>query len=432
MTPAGTNPKIEELRFKVKTDPKSRLFYPLAEELRKAGQHAEAESVLRAGLNSHPTYLSAWVGLGRVLRDQKKFKEATEALTRALDLDRGNVVAARLLAESYVALGEKVEAIKKYKLVHALLPGDDEIEASIHRLEQELDQAPSKSVSLSEPPAEVFEQSEPAPPGEASDSDVFETTYSRLQREARLEVETGDSEPMSAAHSMSPFEDPAAEAGYTAEALEIERPEGVHLTATPLHADLPSPVPSPPLPPEEDAAIFEPAEEEIAPGFIQGKFDANVAPPPIDEEMFARTITMADLYASQGLVEEARDIYEDVLARDPNNAIVRAKLDALESSPAKPPVEPPSEADEDATLELRSGLKYIPEPPRAQPLPPPPAPEQPEPRTAPEPAALQPEPAPAVSAAPEPSPVPSPVSKVRVEKLQSWLTKVKRPGAGRV
>src|SRR5687767_9032256 len=139
MAAAGTNPKIEELRFKLKTDPKSRLFYPLAEELRKVGKFAEAEQVLRGGLSTHATYLSAWVVLGRVLREQQKHADAVEALTRALELDRGNVVAARLLAESYVSLGEKVEAIKKYKLVAALMPGDDDIEAAIHRLQNELD-----------------------------------------------------------------------------------------------------------------------------------------------------------------------------------------------------------------------------------------------------------------------------------------------------
>ncbi len=113
MAQPATNPKIEELRFKVKTDPKSRLFYPLAEELRKVGQHAEAEQVLRGGLTHHAAYLSAWVGLGRVLRDQDKDGDAVEALKKALQIDPGNVVAARLMADAYLALGEKVEAIKK-------------------------------------------------------------------------------------------------------------------------------------------------------------------------------------------------------------------------------------------------------------------------------------------------------------------------------
>ena len=147
MAQTATNPKIEELRGRLKADPRSRLFYPLAEELRKINQYDEAEGVLRNGLSSHPSYLSAWVSLGRVLRELKKNNEATEALNKALQLDPGNVVAARLLADAYLELGEKVEAIKKYKLVYALLPSDDELEGVIARLDAEIN-AP---ISIPEP-----------------------------------------------------------------------------------------------------------------------------------------------------------------------------------------------------------------------------------------------------------------------------------------
>src|SRR5438045_3575861 len=139
------NPKIEELRFRLKTDPKSRLFYPLAEELRKVGAFDDGEKVLRAGLQHHPTYLSAWVSLGRVLRDQHKNDVAAEALKKALQLDPGNVVAARLLADAYLALGDKVEAIKKYKLVYALLPADEDLENMIAELEKQIGEPPAVS-----------------------------------------------------------------------------------------------------------------------------------------------------------------------------------------------------------------------------------------------------------------------------------------------
>src|SRR3954451_2816704 len=148
MAQPASNPKIEELRFRLKTDPKSRLFYPLAEELRKIGQFTEAEQVLRGGLANHPTYLSAWVSLGRVSRDLKNEQSAVEALNKALQLDPGNVVAARLLGDSYLALGEKVEAIKKYKLVHALLPGDEDLEGVIERLDRDLN-----PIAVAPPPA---------------------------------------------------------------------------------------------------------------------------------------------------------------------------------------------------------------------------------------------------------------------------------------
>src|SRR5205814_481382 len=158
MAQPASNPKIEELRFRLKTDAKSRLFYPLAEELRKVGQFTEAEGVLRAGLEHHPTYLSAWVSLGRVLRDQKNDGAAVDALSKAMQLDPGNVVAARLLADAYFALGNRLEALKKYKLVHALMPADEQLEGIIERIEEELN--PTQVVAKAEP------EPEPAPPPE--------------------------------------------------------------------------------------------------------------------------------------------------------------------------------------------------------------------------------------------------------------------------
>ena len=142
MAQPATTAKIEELRFKLKTDPKSRLFYQLAEELRRAGHFDESEQVLRSGLQVYPTYLAAWVSLGRTLREQKNDAGAVDALNKALQLDPGNVVAARILADAYLALGEKIEAIKKYKLVHALLPSDEDLRVTIEQLERDLQEAP--------------------------------------------------------------------------------------------------------------------------------------------------------------------------------------------------------------------------------------------------------------------------------------------------
>ncbi|MEO8216581.1 MAG: tetratricopeptide repeat protein [Acidobacteriota bacterium] len=133
-----TNPKIEELRARLDLEPNSRLFFPLAEELRKVGRYDEAERVLRDGIDTHPAYLSAWVSLGRVLAHLGRHPMAVESFKRALKLDPENVVAARLMAESCLAMGDKLEAIKKFKLVHALLPSDQSIEAKVEELEREL------------------------------------------------------------------------------------------------------------------------------------------------------------------------------------------------------------------------------------------------------------------------------------------------------
>ena len=132
---------------------------------------------------------------------------------------------------------------------------------------------------------------------------------------------------------------------------------------------------------------------------------------------------MADLYANQGLIEEARDIYEDVLARDPDNAVVLAKLQALEEMGRAPQQEPWSEEEPAAE-----------EPSREEPW---------------SAGDLAREESPFGMKAPEDE---EPTLELRhphaakdagevageaegsgkVKKLESWLSKVKRPGVGSV
>ena len=345
MAQPATTPKLEELRFKLKTDPKSRLFYQLAEELRKAGHYDESEQTLRSGLLVYPTYLAAWVSLGRTLREQKNDAGAVDALNKALQLDPGNVVAARILADAYLALGDKVEAIKKYKLVHALLPSDEELRVTIEQLERDIhepdihepaaeeaspfgdaapEEIPAAAEGISAPPAELAETveayiptMEPAAPESAEPlaSSPFEeeSQFDRtmppfadaarsFDEHARTDEETADVEPMSVAHDESPFEEPVS--SFTSDAFEVETPAGMHIEPMPLVAEVPAEVRSPVVDPK--SAVVEANFEDAA-----------------------NTVTMADLYVRQGLVEEARHIYEHILARDGGNAEVRAKLDAL-------------------------------------------------------------------------------------------------------
>ena len=221
----------------------------------------EAEQVLRTGLGVHATYLSAWVSLGRVLREQHKNAEAVEALTKALQVDPGNVVAARLLADAYLDLGEKVEAIKKYKLVHALMPSDEELEAKIEQLDRELQPRPCAGCRrrAPEPEPELGRRSPRPPPlhrrnpsqslnpvvaqrprmspSPRTPESPFDETTPILQHTSETPFDTGDEVPMAAQHADSPFEEPPA---YTAAALEIEQPEGMHIEEAPLVAEVPT------------------------------------------------------------------------------------------------------------------------------------------------------------------------------------------------
>jgi tetratricopeptide (TPR) repeat protein len=372
MAQPGINAKLEELQFRLKTDPKSRLFFPLAEELRKFGKLAEAEQVLRNGLHVHPAYLSAWVSLGRVLREQGKNGEAVEALTTAMQVDPGNVVAARLLADAYLDLGEKVEAIKKYKLVYALMPSDEELQTKIENLDRDIRGAAPVSISPEPEPEQVgvapdtvspfamessspFAEPEPPPAeaaGQSSDNDIAGTPSPAPYRQTiETPFDTGDEEPMSAHHTASPFEEPSA---YTSDALEIEQPEGMHIEEAPVVAEEADPWSGEPMetfPEREPAAeVFAPAEPETT---LQAEPDDDIT----------ATTTMADLYVRQGLIDDARKIYEHVLQRHPSDDDVRSKLEALSDAPpivhADPEEQPSTEDEPEPGVLEQQGLPKV-------------------------------------------------------------------------
>jgi pentatricopeptide repeat protein len=102
---------------------------------------------------------------------------------------------------------------------------------------------------------------------------------------------------MRAEHAESPFEEPVAD--YTAAAVTVEKPMGMHIETAPLAAEVPAPVVSD----------------------------------------VTQTATMADLYARQGEADKAREIYQSILEREPENTGVRSKLDSLEKRGPNPKVQ---------------------------------------------------------------------------------------------
>jgi pentatricopeptide repeat protein len=75
----------------------------------------------------------------------------------------------------------------------------------------------------------------------------------------------------------------------------------------------------------------------VARGNGRGRFRSAEPEAALDDDV-TETTTMADLYVRQGLVDEARKIYQHMLERDPANDELRSKLDALDDSPAEVPV----------------------------------------------------------------------------------------------
>lgn len=273
--------RIEDLKARLKLEPKSRLFYPLAEELRKLDRFEDAEKVLRSGLAVHSSYVSAWISLGRVLQEQQKHEPAVETLQRACTLDPGNVVAARLLGDSYYALGQPVEAIKKYKLVRALLPADESVRETIARLEVEIHRGGPAAPAL---PME--RQFEPPVAPAAKQTEPFAET-----------------EPFKAEEPPVPLT-PAFSGDAPVQAVDVDAAMSgaafTQITSEDRAASLPRDE-------VEPFPVVEPEPQRPGTGDV---FTANTESTATETPGSPLvTKTMADLYQRQGHTEEAREIY---------------------------------------------------------------------------------------------------------------------------
>jgi hypothetical protein len=144
--------RIEQLRYLLREDPSSRIFYQLGELLRREGQVEEAVTVLRSGIDRHPRYVAAWVSLGRTLVDRGDLVDAESAFRSALDIDPENGVAARLLGETAATREDWLAAVKALKLARALSGADESLDARIAEVELQLDERGELEERTTTPP----------------------------------------------------------------------------------------------------------------------------------------------------------------------------------------------------------------------------------------------------------------------------------------
>lgn len=104
------SPRLEELKRRVQRDPASISFAALAEEYRRLGMFAETIDACRAGLQRHPSYISARVTLGRALIEVGEFDEASSELEQVLRSAPENLAAIRALADIHRRRSEVPDA----------------------------------------------------------------------------------------------------------------------------------------------------------------------------------------------------------------------------------------------------------------------------------------------------------------------------------
>jgi tetratricopeptide (TPR) repeat protein len=130
------NPRIEDLKRRVRKDPASIAFAQLAEEYRRAGQYQESVDACRDGLGIHPNYLSARVTLGRALIEIGHLDEALRELELVLKSAPENLAAIRGIADIHHRQEAFGKALEFYKRALGLARNDPDLEQTVADLTQ--------------------------------------------------------------------------------------------------------------------------------------------------------------------------------------------------------------------------------------------------------------------------------------------------------
>lgn len=364
--------EIAKLTERIAKDPKSKLFVPLAEEHKKAGDLEMAIQVLTEGLRSNPGYVTAKSFLGRLLMEKGDLTGAQKELEEVIKAIPDNLLAQRKLGDLYVLQGRSGDAQQRYKAALALNPGDKELPLLLADLEA------GKDVSARVPRPKVL--TPPAAPQAAP------TPVAPLKPKPAPSM--GAAKPAGSTPGVSPV---ALKAPLQAPAVpKIDSAPAA--PAKPVAEPRPEPPPPPAPPARDEAEVIEdiveiepleqagPAPEVKAPAVENTAIpqpepagqDAGTAEMPAFDlaeaqapastdtedltaaswgtEMFTppvesgpaetatggdesgddlNTDTLADLYISQGFYDKAIEIYQGMLEERPENKALQEKLEKL-------------------------------------------------------------------------------------------------------
>lgn len=272
--------EIRRFEEQYRQNPDSLVFARLADAYRKAGEASRALQLLEAGVAKHRDYLSGHIVRARVLADLGREEEAIESFQTVLDMDSHNLVALRGLGDIAVARGDADEARHWFERLIQIDPENREATERLRLLEQRLGGAP--------PGGGTFRAEERDHAGRDEDS-----APSRVASESAVDEVSTES---------SPSPDTA---GHV---------RGVEPRTAPV--------------PSADAA-----EGGTPHWWYEERSREQEGEDPAEADLLTRT--MAELYAQQGLYEEALDIYEELLRDRPGDASLEEVRDALREAAAK-------------------------------------------------------------------------------------------------
>ena len=300
---------IEEMLQRWEEEPTPQLSLQLAEEYRRHGQLEEGTTILEQALRLHPNHVAARVAYGRFLLESSRMEDAAGVLEAVVEEDPTHLVANKLLIGIYLAGDRLKDARDRLDLYKLLNESDPEIEI----LEAQLPSsgstgAPRTAVdaagrvfvlggSLPAPDLQglVAEGGSrvalPARPRALASAGPFGDLWQGVDQEEYLRAL--GAEGIFPVVVAAVIEEP--EAALVAEVEDVEEP-AIELVAEP------------------ESAEEEPEEAAVEPEPIT----ATVEEEPI--QAIGATTTLANLYLDQGHLDDAAQAFEEVLAREPDNA----------------------------------------------------------------------------------------------------------------
>ena len=293
-----------------------RYFVPYAGLLREARQPERAEEILRENLKRFPG-LSAHVLLGRCLADRGAYQEASNEFHYVLSIDAQNLIALRTLAEMSAASGRTAEARRWYDELLAVDPMNGDARAAVARLGTgDADAATADQPASADTGWGGADEPAAAAVSAAADEDDEETDagWGNLELDSAPAPETRDEAP---APEFDAFGFGEVELGGEADEPADARMDVGEETAAAGSGD------------DEFGLLDfgEEAEEE------EEEAAATMPAEDVSGEPEVVTETMAELYASQGLREQAAEVYRELIQRrgeEPALARRLAELEAVE------------------------------------------------------------------------------------------------------
>ena len=382
----ASSARIEELEKKFNENPR-RYFAPLAHEYRKAGETEQAIALCRAYLPQQPGHMSGHIVFGQALFDAGEIDEAQGVFETALGLDPENLIALRHLGDIAHSRGDIAGARSWYRRVLDADPRNEEIAAQLAALPDDGSAPALESTPAGEASSVGWgdinpERSEPAGDAVAA---AGESVSKRSSEPAVASAEPAAAEALDIERaSASSDDDIDIDALFTTTDAPREKPASSESAAVPLEGEKTAEVPvfekgpaeeptlevelepaapgtpDAPKPAREEVKASSPAQEpaddlglevaefvppastepgERALGFETGHESVVGGPvggTPGSSPAVAGTPagfvteTMAELYLQQGFVQEALNVYRQLLEQDPEDAALRERIAQLE------------------------------------------------------------------------------------------------------